>query len=206
MECWSKEIQSKAPIALAWQLNLSKVIQLLLLRLQGPLTLCGPPLPSLPAPKSRSDVVSAPSGRAARTSSTAPNGRCPAASRPQLSVVMALTHGAGGTTGCGCSWRKELCHQTSCSCCGSPVLGTRVPQTRQVELSSPCTIDFGSSVLQVDLSYIGIFIGIKILLGLKMAGLSTKQQNNLHLFLSYTYLPYANQCKPAGALVRTAPA
>lgn len=60
MECWSEqEIQSKALIALARQMNLSKAIQLLLLLL-GHLTPCGPPLPSLAAPKRHSDVVQHP--------------------------------------------------------------------------------------------------------------------------------------------------
>lgn len=89
-------------------------------------------------------------------------------------------HWLRGTPGPGCSWSRRLW-----------------PQTCLLVLQQPCAgcwrDEAGaglSSALHLPPTWThhppprSFLTGMKILLGLKMAGLSTKQQNNLHLFLS----------------------
>lgn len=152
---WKEEIRSKALTALAWRLNPSEAIQLLLLQ---DIWLCVP-CPAPPAPEGHSSTVSAPRATQHGSKPTlSPTVRlAPALEPPRAGAAAAR---GGSVTLCPARAALGPCH----------------PNTRgwrPTELGSPRAID--SSILQ---------LGIKILLGLKMAGLSTEQRKNLRLLLS----------------------
>lgn len=112
-----EEIQSQALTALAWQLNLSKAIQLL----RAHLTLRGPAL-CQETPESGVSTVRM-LQHSSKPALPAPGSHLRGDGTGSVAPTVALWHPLWHPSP-GCSWRRRLCHQT---CCRSPA---GAPQAR----------------------------------------------------------------------------